>query len=273
MVDAPNPEGGEQGKSPKGNWEAKPKSNPHWVEVATLVILAVVGFFQICIYFKQASIMQTQANIMGTQTHILKIDKRPWIKTTVTIRKPLLFTDWSNQKGISASLEFELKNYGEAPATNVRVGAEIAVHPGNPKRSELSAPQEKTCAAARTEAAKNPIGGFAIFPNDPASAEQGSGLSGIYLTDEPILFAVVGCIVYTFAETEQGETGFRMMLGRIVGNQIVGLPFIEGAPKPYEQPVLPELLAKGYPAKPPNVGLLQPNEFIFRPEDEGNYAK
>jgi hypothetical protein len=63
MVDAPNPESGEQGKPPKGNWEAKPKSKPHWVEVATLIILAVVGFFQICIYFKQASIMQSQADI------------------------------------------------------------------------------------------------------------------------------------------------------------------------------------------------------------------
>jgi hypothetical protein len=61
MADAPNPNNGEQHELPKDNWEAKPK--PHWVEVATLIILAVVGFFQICIYFKQASIMQTQADI------------------------------------------------------------------------------------------------------------------------------------------------------------------------------------------------------------------
>jgi hypothetical protein len=256
-----------QGEQPPAQrerfWDLKAS---HWVEVFLTVVLICVGYLQYRVYTRQAGIMEAQ-------THISKIDKRPWIKTTVTIPKPLRFTDWSGQRGLSASLAFELKNYGESPATNVRIGAEIVQHPGNPMRSELSAPQEKTCEATWVEAAKNPIGGIAIFPNDPASSEQGLGLSGIYKTDEPILFAVVGCVVYTFAETEQGETGFRMMLGRVVGNHIVGLPFIEGSPEPYEQPISPELLAKGYPAKPPNVGLLQPNDFVLRPEDEGNYAK
>jgi hypothetical protein len=134
-------------------------------------------------------------------------------------------------------------------------------------------PQEKTCEATWVEAVKNPVGGIAIFPNGVDSIQQGSGLSGIYKTNDSILFAVIGCVVYTFAETEKGETGFRMLLGRNVENHINGLPFVEGPPEPYEQPISPELLATGYPAKPPNVGLLQPSEFVFRPEDEGNYAK
>jgi hypothetical protein len=210
---------------------------------------------------------------METQTHISKIDKRPWIKNTVTIIKPLRFFDWNYQKGIDISLQFDLKNYGESPATNVRIGAQIVQHPGNPKRSELSVPQKKTCEAAQSEAVQNPIGGLAIFPNDLASIDQGSGLSGIYQTNEPILFAIVGCVVYTFAETEHGETGFRMILGKVKDGQIFGLPFIEGAPEPYKHPISPELLASGYPAVPPNVGLMQPGDFMFRAEDEGNYAK
>jgi hypothetical protein len=61
MIDAPNPEHCKKTKLTKGYWEAK--SKPHWVEIATLIIVGVVGLFQICIYFKQANIMQTQANI------------------------------------------------------------------------------------------------------------------------------------------------------------------------------------------------------------------
>ena len=63
MVDAPDPQGGKHGKPPKRHWEAESKAKPHWGEIATLIILAVVGAFQIGIYFKQASIMQTQADM------------------------------------------------------------------------------------------------------------------------------------------------------------------------------------------------------------------
>jgi hypothetical protein len=68
MVDAPNPQSGENGKPPKRNWEATPK--PHWVEVWTLVILVIVGIFQIGIYLKQANIMQSQADIAAEQNRI-----------------------------------------------------------------------------------------------------------------------------------------------------------------------------------------------------------
>jgi hypothetical protein len=101
--------------------------------------------------------------------------------------------------------------------------------------------------------------------------EEGVGMSNI--PNWPALFAIVGCVVYTFAETERGETGFRIMLGRNSGGKIVGLQFIEGLPQPYSEPISPELLAKGYPTVPPNIGLLQPGDLVFRAEDEGNYAR
>jgi hypothetical protein len=256
-------EGGQPTAQRERFWDLKAS---HWVEVFLTVVLICVGCLQYRVYTRQAGIMEMQ-------THISKIDKRPWVRSTVTIAPPLRFSDWDNQKSITASLHVDLKNYGESPAVNVRVGAQIVRHPGNQKRSELSAPQEETCERARIEAAKNPVGGIAIFPNDPDFIESNSGLPSIYNSGEPILFAIVGCVVYTFAETERGETGFRMMLGRVSKNKIVGLPFIEGPPEPYIEPIPSELLAKGFPTNPPKIGLMQPNDFILRPEDEGNYAK
>src|SRR5258708_27241857 len=86
-------------------WDLKAS---HWVEVFLTVVLICVGYLQYRVYARQAGIMETQ-------THISKIDKRPWIKTIVTIHKPLRFTDWSSQRGLWTSLDFELKNYGESP--------------------------------------------------------------------------------------------------------------------------------------------------------------
>jgi hypothetical protein len=243
-------------------WDLKAS---HWVEVFLTGVLICVGYLQYCVYTRQAG-------IMDTQTRILKVDKRPWIKSTVTIKR-LSFFEWGNRKSVVADLHFDLKSYGDSPAVNVRIGVQIIQHPGNPKRSELSAPQEKTCEGVRIEEAKNPVGGLAIFPNDLALIEQGATISDIYKEDEPILFAVVGCVVYTFAENERGETGFRMILGRVSKGQIVGLPFIKGLPQPYSEPISPWLFVDGYPTDPPKVGLLQPSDFIFHPEDEGNYAK
>ena len=42
-----------------------------------------------------------------------------------------------------------------------------------------------------------------------------------------------------------------MLLGQNVNNQIIGLPFIQGGPRPYPEPIPPELLAQGYPEARP----------------------
>jgi len=266
------PSNGRKEKPPKRNWEAARREHffdlkfSHYVELILTAILVGIGYLQYTVYTRQAG-------IMDTQTRILKIDKRPWIKNTVTLAGPIRFADWAGQKSVFVSLLFNLKNYGDSPAVNIRVGAEIMRHPGNAHHSDLDAPQERVCKGVRRDADENPIGGFAVFSSDSAPIEQGNGTGIVYQTDESILFAVVGCVVYTFAETERGETGFRMMLGRVGGKLLVVLPYIKGPPQPYEEPISPELRAQGYPAKPPNVGLLQPGDVVFRPEEGGNYAK
>jgi hypothetical protein len=259
--------------------EHDPKQGPtpterFWDFKASHSSTAILTCGILIVSFGQYTVYRRQAAIMATQTHISNIQGRPWIKVVPTIAGPLRFSDWNHSKSIDVPVHFGLNNYGPSPAVAVRIRARLVRHPGNPKRSELSGPQEETCNEIR-RADPEANGTVDIVPSQPAeeSIEQELGLGGIYKTDEPILFAVVGCAVYTFAETERGETGFRMVLGRVLEHQIVGLPFVEGPPEPYRHPPSRELLAQGYPAAPPNVGLMQADEVIFRSEDEGNYAK
>jgi hypothetical protein len=166
-----------------------------------------------------------------------------------------------------------LKNYGNAPATNLRISPQINIHPGNPRRRELDAPQQAACDTARTQADENAIGGIAIFPGESQAEDMISGIFGIYNIPAPILFSVFGCIDYTYGNNRHGQTGFRMLLGQNVNGRIFGLPFIEGVTRPYDPPISPELLATGYPPIPPKEALMHPSDFIFRPDDGGNYAK
>jgi hypothetical protein len=109
MVDAPNPQSGEQGKPPKSDWEAKPK--PHWVEVSTLIILAIIGFFQICIYFKQASIMQTQADIARSQLEITKRQVAPRMVMDNLEDADQNLTKWSFTPQWVNKGEFDAQNF------------------------------------------------------------------------------------------------------------------------------------------------------------------
>jgi hypothetical protein len=269
MID-PKPRNQKYSKTPKRHWEA---TKSHWIEIFLTMALLTVGAGQFLVYLRQASIMNKQAQISGRQLDAMEVDKRPWIKVTVTFAKPPRLTDWGGQKGIEVSLHFDLKNYGDSPAVNTRIESPIVVHPGNLKRSELDVPQKEACDPARAAADQNPIGGVAVFPGESIPVEQGAGIYGIYKTHEPVLFSILGCVDYTYARSRHGQTGFRMILGRVVRNQIVGIPFVEGNLEPYEEPISPDLLAHGYPAIPPRVTVLQPSEFILKADDGGNYAK
>ena len=154
------------------------------------------------------------------QLDVMEAEKRPWIRATVTAVKPVIFSDWNGNNRINVPIKLDLKNYGDAPAVNVRIFPQIAQHPGNPRRRELDAPQQSACASARAQADENAIGGIAIFPGESQSDEQIPGVSGIYKADEPILFSVYGCIDYTYGNNRHGQTGFRMLLGRVSHGQV-----------------------------------------------------
>jgi hypothetical protein len=61
-----------------------------------------------------------------------------------------------------------------------------------------------------------------------------------------------------------------MIIGRVQGNQVVGLPFVEG--KPETIPVTPELFKQGFPIDA-KVAIVPLDGLLFRPDEGGNYAK
>jgi hypothetical protein len=240
-----------------------------WVTLAG--VIAVIAYTSVAAW--QACLTRGQLRVMQGQLDAMETDKRPWLRSDLFLVNPIIFSDWNGNKGISVRTKINLKNYGQAPAINVRVFPEIATHPGNTKRQELDGPQQVACQRARTRANENPVGGVAIFPGETYPDEQVTGISGIYRTDDPILFSVFGCVDYSYGSERHGQTGFRMLLGREVKGRILGLPFIEGEIRPYPEPIPPELLATGYPKDPPKLAELDSGSLIFRPDEGGNYAK
>jgi hypothetical protein len=97
---------------------------------------------------------------------------------------------------------------------------------------------------------------------------------GVYKTNDPILFSIYGCVDYSYGDNvRHGQIGYRMVLGQDVSGQIFGLPFVEGAVRPYPEPTPFELLVGGNPKDPPKISEINPLGLIFRPDDGGNYAQ
>jgi hypothetical protein len=268
-----------ENKPPKRYWEATHRYSffdlkfSHWIEILLTIVLGCIAYAQYAVYTRQAGIMDEQAKISNRQLDAMETDKRPWIKAGVNVTK-LEFTEWARDRGIFAHLTFDLKNYGDSPAINIRNSTLITPHPGNSNRAQLDQMQKNICDNLRAEVVENPIGGVAIFPNESAQIQSGAGSGGAYKTDDPIIFSFSGCVDYSYGRDRHGQTGFRMILGGgFVKNRLVGLSFIEGSPVPFEEPISPELLAHGYPPNPPKVAVVSPADFVFRPDEGGNYAK
>lgn len=231
-----------------------------WAGMALIIPLATISYFQ----FTNS---RQQAPLVAVQIHQMKVDKRPWISDLVTAPGSIKFIDWMKQKSILLGFRQELNNYGRSPADNVQVALTVVKSPGIERMEKLKTVQEDICNRARATAR------MTILPGKSDCAA--TAIEAAYPTEasEAVLFEVVGCAVYDFAETEHGETGFRFKLGRMNGGKIDGLSFIEGPPQPYKAPIRPELLATANSTPPPNVGVLEYKDVIFIPDEKGNYAK
>jgi len=212
---------------------------------------------------KQNGAMNRQLAIMQKQ---LEVTDRPWIGVDVSIKDKIMFSDWNEARGINVTLSFSLKNYGASPARNITIVSQIRPHPGNTRARELDEPQDKMCAEARIRATERPISGVTTFPNDTKIEELGVGISGggIYKTDEKILFSVLGCVDYTYANEQHGHTAFRMLLGgQPERGQWAGLPFRIGNDSAY---------TKRWENFPVQVGTT--DSFMFQADPNGgNYAE
>jgi hypothetical protein len=232
------------------------------------------GFFVAAFTGALAIFSVWQLIVIHGRLEAMETDKRPWLKVDVSVNKPIIFSEWGYAKGINVPLTINLKNYGQVPAVNVRVWPMMLPdHPNDPDSKLLDGFQKMTCEDARASADKNPIGGLAIFPGEPSSDFRYVGIGNAYQADDRILFAVFGCIDYSYGEGRHGQTGFRMRLGQVINKLELGLPFIHGAIQPSDGPISPELLAKGFPTTPAKIGHIQPDDVFFRMEEGGNYAK
>ena len=205
MVDAPDPQGGKHGKPPKRHWEAESKAKPHWGEIATLIILAVVGAFQIGIYFKQASIMQTQADIAQQQVKLTEADQRPWISLDMAAEGPLLRDTY----GRNFNVRYTLNNVGKSPGFNVdfiavlmSLGKVQKTQPpppgfsyGEPSKDAMDVIVKNTCdglnllpGSGRHHVSKRPTN----QEMETARRHQKKGFIPGFL--------IIGCVVYQFAD-------------------------------------------------------------------------
>jgi hypothetical protein len=171
-----------------------------------------------------------QANISGRQLTVMENDKRPWLNANISLDKHIDITEWGGSRGVRVPLKFAMKNYGQVPAVNIRVNVMAWPHPGNPRRAEILPIQKRVCEQGIEDANKDPTGGFAIFPSEATVVDANANVSGseIYKDGAPTLWAIFGCVDYTYGDGKHGQTGFNFLLGRDIDGQVFGVPFVEG---------------------------------------------
>jgi hypothetical protein len=224
------------------------------------VFLTTIGVFWQGFIFKQTMIDTRTANIiqndaMKYQLDLMENDKRPWIENKVSIVYPIRFTEWNGHKGINIRLKLNLKNHGQTPAINVKTTAYIGPHPGNDKRNEMDNHQKLICNSLKEQSDENHISGIAIFPNEFATIESGSGRYEVYDVDNTVFFIVYGCIDYTYGNARHGETGFRMILGKEGKPFILGIPFVTGI-RPVDFGIITRNGVDGYFIRFATIGLI-----------------
>jgi hypothetical protein len=108
-----------------------------WVEIFLTVALVIVGIGQLCVYLRQASIMDTQANISKSQLAFQESVSRAWLKAKITLDLPIRFTEWAGDKFIDVSLKFELMNTCTVPAINTKILTQIVPFGGGDRSARL----------------------------------------------------------------------------------------------------------------------------------------
>jgi hypothetical protein len=231
------------------------------IAVATVVYAIYAG--------KQWHVMTDQLGYMQKQ---LEITDRPWVGVDVAIKDKIMFSEWVTERNvnrqISVPLSFSLKNYGASPARNITIIARLLPYPGNAHARELDGPEDKLCAESRKQAKEQPIRGITIFPDDTKIEESGTGYY-VLNANEKILYSVLGCVDYTYADGQHGRTAFRMLLGGpFEHGQWSGLPYKLGND---------DALTKKWKEPPPRVGTINvgtADTFEFSPDPNGgNYAE
>jgi hypothetical protein len=167
----------------------------------------------------QLDAMRQQTTKMQGQLDAMVADQRPWIASNVAVSGVRFFDD----KTMGISFNFKLINFGRYTARNIQIIPEV--HPIKTGPWEFSDAQKAACQRARKSADQDKGGGVTIFPGEISTIPIGTSVPGLEIAEasspakDRIVFAVFGCIDYTFSSMEShGQTGFRFILGRRIDN-------------------------------------------------------
>jgi hypothetical protein len=167
---------------PRRHWQAAVR--PHWIEVALTFFLATVGIGQICVYLRQASIMDAQTGISERQLKIQSAEQRPWL----SIEGATLNDSYERLNGITTTGVLAVKNFGHSLAINVLPRTAVVPVSFSSRKTE----EDKVC---ETYDFLNE-GGTTIFDKQ----------------DLPIRFQMSEVDLQKFIETNKGATSIWMTL-------------------------------------------------------------
>ena len=135
------------------------KEPANWSLVRATHILSVFTLGLIAVGISQCRILGGQQDVLKGTLDVLRDQNRPWIRANISIARPIRFTDWDNSKFVSISLNFDLKNFGDIPARNIRIAISVSPHPGNDKKRQLDNSEDIACKHAKEMADFDKIGG------------------------------------------------------------------------------------------------------------------
>lgn len=181
-------------------------------QAAFSALLVVVGIGQICVYQRQAGIMDKQAGIMRAQNGItqnqlneMQAEQRAWISITKDSGVESLSIDSVNNQ-LDAKLKITLQNTGRNPAVFVSVNAEM---------SDFAIPHGGSMPDWQAAVCKIDVRtyGFTMFPNSIQPSYEVTVSSKIP-TQAVVVPSIAACIIYQDAvtgKTHHSPLAFQLM--------------------------------------------------------------
>jgi hypothetical protein len=193
-------------KPPQGDWDASTPFNDlrlsHWVQVFLTLALIGVGLSQVIVYLRQADIMNTQADISNRQLLLSGAVQRPWIGAPAITPASLLSTKGPGQ----FSVDFQVKNFGSLPATNIWIDGEVHHYGWNTEPTIIVNDGKAFCANLRKNRS-GPVAeeGFTLMPGGDTHRPLVLNVSAADIATISMLnnggghnqLNAIGCIDYT----------------------------------------------------------------------------
>jgi hypothetical protein len=176
----------------------------------------LVSYRQTQIGEKQAQISEAQTRVMQEQTAATEAQQRPWITAEPTEHKISLgkrqfgASELRLSDGADISLEFRLKNVGQAVAQGIDLKVELVAVAGRFNLEGIErvrVTQEKLCSdLSGPDYFKPGENGFTLFPNEQKNEIETLNVSkkdfvpesGEKTTPKSINLIAVGCVDYRF---------------------------------------------------------------------------